>query len=244
VFSQGFGNLETRVLAEPRTGGRRLSNVDARVRLRFGDCVFDPAARELWRSGRRVRVPPKAFELLAVLLQNRPQPLAQARLRDALWPDAHVGYTSLARVVSEVRLAVGDTARGARLIRTVPCFGYAFAAPVVVEAGSEAEAPACALVAGDREFRLPEGETLVGRSPECGLRLSSAQVSRVHAHLQVSGQRATVEDRHSKNGTWVNEARILDRVELQDGDEVVFGTYRAVFRPSGPLGSTRTGTPR
>lgn len=213
------------------------------MRLRFGDCVFDPGARELWRAGRRVRVPPKAFGLLAMLLENRPQPLPQARLRDALWPDAHVGYTSLARVVSEVRLAVGDPARGARLIRTVPCFGYAFAGAVVVEAGSETGAPACALVAGDREFRLPEGETLVGRGAECGLRLSSAQVSRVHAQLQVSGERAALEDRGSKNGTWVNASRIVARVELADGDEILFGTYRAVFRSSGPLGSTRTGTP-
>ena len=94
--------------------------------VRFGDCVFDLEARELWRGRERVALSPKAFALLALLIADRPRPLTHARLRDALWPDASVGYTSLARVVTEVRKALGD----ASLVRTVPRYGYAFAAPV------------------------------------------------------------------------------------------------------------------
>jgi len=214
------------------------------MRVRWSDCVFDSEARELRRGGRPVALSPKAYGLLALLLENRPRPLPQGLLGDALWPDSHVGYTSLARVVSEVRRAVGDSARGAASIRTVARFGYAFAASAVVEAGPTWGAEACALVADDREYTLPEGTNLIGRGPECAVRLPSSQVSRVHAKLALSGGSATLEDQGSKNGTWINGARITGAAAVTDGDEVLFGTYRLVFRCSGPLASTRTGSPR
>jgi len=216
------------------------------MRLRFGDCEFDPDARELRRAGRRVALSPKAFELLAALIAHRPRALPHDHLRDALWPDAHVGYTSLARVVTEVRKALGDAAASPAFVRTVPRYGYAFTGPVAqAELAGSPEVPArYVLVADDREFVLPEGDTLVGRGPECGVRLVSSQVSRVHAHVHVNGKRAVVEDGGSKNGTWVNGTRIAAPAELAEGDEVLFGTYRLVFRSSGTLGSTRTATPR
>jgi DNA-binding winged helix-turn-helix (wHTH) protein len=214
------------------------------MRVRFGDCVFDPETRELLRAGHAVALSPKAFELLSLLIDNRPRPMTQGHLRDALWPDTSVGYTSLARVVSEVRRAVGDSARGGAVIRTVPRFGYAFAGSAALEKSSTPGTEGCALVADDREYTLPAGQSFIGRGPECAVRLPSSEVSRVHAQLAVSGRRATLEDRESKNGTWINGARITATAELADGDEVLFGTYRLVFRSSGPLASTRTGPPR
>jgi DNA-binding winged helix-turn-helix (wHTH) protein len=214
------------------------------MRVRFGDCVFDRETRELLRAGHPVALSPKAFDLLALLIETRPRPQTQACLRDALWPDAHVGYTSLARVISEVRRAVGDSARGAAFIRTVPRFGYAFAGSAAAEGKATTGPEGWALVADDHEYALIAGQTFIGRGPECGVRLPSSQVSRVHAELAVSGRRATLEDRGSKNGTWVNGARITSPAELADGDEVLFGTYRLVFRCLGPLASTRTGSPQ
>ena len=214
------------------------------MRVEFGDCVFDSLNRELLRGGRPVALSPKAFELLSLLIESRPRPLKQGHLRDALWPNTHVGYTSLARVVSEVRRAVGDPARGAVLIRTVPRFGYAFAGAARGERGAPTRTESCALVGDDREYTLATGQSFVGRGPECAVRLHSSQVSRVHAQLTVSGRRATLEDRESKNGTWVNGAKVTAPAELRDGDELLFGTYRLVFRCLGPLASTRTGRPR
>ncbi len=213
------------------------------MRVCFGDCVFDAPARELRRAGRPVALSPKAFELLVLLIENRPRPLAQGHLRDVLWPDTHVGYTSLARVVSELRRAVGDSARGATLIRTVPRFGYAFAGALLAGPPGPSRPETCALVADDREYALGPGQSLIGRGPECPVRLPSSQVSRVHAELTVGDRRATLEDRGSKNGTWVNGRRITGPAELADGDEVLFGTYRLVFRNLGPLASTRSGAP-
>src|SRR5512142_1270121 len=106
------------------------------MRLRFGECTFDAEARELRRAGEAVPLSPRAFTLLALLLEHRPRALSHEWLRDALWPDTAVGYTSLAQLVTEVRKAVGDDARAGTVIRTVPRFGYAFAGEVVEDPGA------------------------------------------------------------------------------------------------------------
>jgi len=213
------------------------------MRLRFADCSLDPEAREFRRQGRPVSLSPRAFQLLALLLEHRPRPVPQQRLRDALWPDTSVGYTSLAQVVTEVRRAIGDLSRGDRLIRTVPRFGYAFVAPVVEERPRRPVGLGV-LVTEDSEYLVPEGETLVGRGTECGIRLPSSRVSRVHARVRAEGGRVLLEDAGSKNGTWVNHVRRQGPALLEDGDEVLFGTFRAVFRRGGASSSTRTGRPR
>ena len=213
------------------------------MRLRFADCVLDPESRELRRRDEPVSLSPRAFQLLRLLLERRPRPVSQQELRDALWPDTHVGYTSLAQAVAEVRRAIGDGGGAERRVRTVPRVGYAFVAPVIEER-TRRPASVGVLVTEDSEYLVPEGETLVGRGTECGIRLPSSRVSRVHARVQAAGERVLVEDAGSKNGTWVNRGRLQGPALLADGDEVLFGTFRAVFHRAGASGSTHTGRPR
>jgi DNA-binding winged helix-turn-helix (wHTH) protein len=210
------------------------------VRLRFSDFTFDGEARELRRGDAVVPLTPRAHQLLAVLLESRPRPLSQQQLRDALWPGTAVGYTSLAQVVTEVRRALGEGAATARFIRTVPRYGYAFVGAVVAE-GSAAPSFVGTLVTDQREYLIPEGETLVGRGFECGVRLPSARVSRVHARVRAADGQVLLEDAGSKNGTWVNGERRQGPTLLNDGDELAFGTFRAAFHRLSPDGSTRTG---
>jgi DNA-binding winged helix-turn-helix (wHTH) protein len=214
------------------------------MRALFGDFVLDTEARELRRSGRPTEISPQALELLALLIAHRPAAVAQDELRDALWPDSHVGYTSLARVVSEARRALGEAAESASLVRTVPRFGYAFAGTVVVERGSGPTTTRYLLVGDEGDFVLPPGEVLVGRGPECALRLPSSEVSRVHACLRVRENGVLLDDRDSKNGTWVNGARITEPRALEEGDEVVVGDCRLLFRSSATMESTRTAARR
>ena len=214
------------------------------MRALFGDFILDTEARLLRRGGRATEISPQALELLALLIAHRPAAVAQDELRDALWPDSHVGYTSLARVVSEARRALGEAAESASLVRTVPRFGYAFAGTVVVERGSEPTATRYLLVGDEGDFVLPPGEVLVGRGPECALRLPSSEVSRVHACLRVRENGVLLDDRDSKNGTWVNGARITEPRALEEGDEVVVGDCRLLFRSSATMESTRTAARR
>jgi hypothetical protein len=75
----------------------------------------------------------------------------------------------------------------------------------------------------------PQGDrTTIGRSPDCGIFLDDVTVSRRHATLVHDGDRWAIEDGGSLNGTFVNRKRV-DRVELEDGDEVQVGKYRMTF---------------
>jgi pSer/pThr/pTyr-binding forkhead associated (FHA) protein len=79
------------------------------------------------------------------------------------------------------------------------------------------------------ESFVPSGErTLIGRSPECDIFLDDVTVSRRHAELRRDGDRFTIEDLGSLNGTFVNRRRI-ETVELEDDDELQIGKYRLTF---------------
>ena len=82
------------------------------------------------RGGRRRRGPPlaQAFELLALLVERRPNPVSKADIHLRLWPDTFVTDSSLPSLMSEVRDAVADHQREPRLLRTLHGFGYAFQA--------------------------------------------------------------------------------------------------------------------
>jgi DNA-binding winged helix-turn-helix (wHTH) protein len=213
------------------------------VRVRFADCVFDASIRELRRKGSPVHLPPKAFALLELLLERRPRPVPRAEIADRLWPDTAVGASSLARVVVDVRCAIGDDARHPRLLRTVHGFGYSFSDEAVSEGPGGAfpsDALVCRLAWGDREFPLGEGEHVLGRLPDARVWIDSASVSRRHARIVVSAGRATIEDLGSKNGTWLRGERLTGPVELADGDAVTVGPAVLRFRASRAATTTDT----
>ena len=81
--------------------------------------------------------------------------------------------------------------------------------------------------AGSR-FLLDTDQVSAGRHPDSEIFLDDVTVSRRHAEFHREGERFTVSDTGSLNGTYVNRDRI-DRVQLNDGDEVQIGKYRLVF---------------
>jgi pSer/pThr/pTyr-binding forkhead associated (FHA) protein len=81
--------------------------------------------------------------------------------------------------------------------------------------------------AGSR-FLLDTDIVNAGRHPESEIFLDDVTVSRRHAEFRRDGESFTVSDAGSLNGTYVNRDRI-DKVQLNDGDEVQIGKYRLVF---------------
>ncbi len=69
----------------------------------------------------------------------------------------------------------------------------------------------------------------IGRAPTATLVISDAQVSRLHARIDLSDGLPTLRDLDSRNGTLLN-ARPIDGLRtLRDGDEIDVGLTRIVY---------------
>lgn len=75
-----------------------------------------------------------------------------------------------------------------------------------------------------RSFPLT-GPTLVGRAPDCQLRLEDASLSRKHAKLIPTNEGVVIEDLGSTNGSFHNGKRVQRAVAVP-GDEIGFDTLR------------------
>jgi pSer/pThr/pTyr-binding forkhead associated (FHA) protein len=82
-----------------------------------------------------------------------------------------------------------------------------------------------------------EQEMTVGRA-DCAITLNDHQVSRRHALLRPAGSGLHVEDLGSKNGTFVNGARIAQAASAGDGDVVQVGTCELIVQATAPGDST------
>lgn len=214
------------------------------MRVRFGEATLDTDSRQLFRGIEEVRLSPKAFELMKLLVESRPRALAKKELLDKLWPATYVSETSLATLVREIRDVLGDDARNSRFVRTVHRFGYAFCAVATDTAATGSAQPSislgCWLVWETRQIPLHNGENVIGREPEATAWLDSATVSRQHARIVISEHEATLEDLGSKNGTYLRGARVTSPCRLVDGDEIHVGSAVVRFRMTSAAGSTAT----
>ena len=96
----------------------------------FGAFRLVPAERQLLRENESITLPPKAFQALAILVQNHGHAVTKKHLIETLWPDSFVEESNLNHYISLVRKALGDGTNGERYIETLPKFGYRFAGDV------------------------------------------------------------------------------------------------------------------
>jgi DNA-binding winged helix-turn-helix (wHTH) protein len=214
------------------------------MRVLCGDWALDDEARQLERGGDAVHLSPKAFDLLATLLRERPRALSKAQLREQIWPDTFVSETSLANLVAELRSALGDDARHPRYIRTFHRRGYAFCGAATEDAEASPERikgrTLVRVFLRGREIALTLGTHVIGREPEATVWIDSTQVSRRHARIIVSATGAAIEDLGSKNGTFVNRVRVGNVQPLSDRDEIDVGPERLIVRILRDAPSTQT----
>jgi Tol biopolymer transport system component/DNA-binding winged helix-turn-helix (wHTH) protein len=97
--------------------------------FRFGDFALDCAQRRLLHRGENLYLPPKTYELLLYLIQNRGRVLEKDELLDSIWSGVNVTENTLAQRIREVREALGVNG-GAQLIKTIPRVGYQFVGDV------------------------------------------------------------------------------------------------------------------
>ncbi len=96
-------------------------NMIVREIYKFASFVLDAEDRILTQDGKRVRVSPKAIDLLITLIRSEGRLVDKDHLLTTVWPEVVVEEGILAVHVSQLRKALG----GARhLIETVPGSGY------------------------------------------------------------------------------------------------------------------------
>jgi DNA-binding winged helix-turn-helix (wHTH) protein len=213
------------------------------MRVAFGDCVFDSETREVFRGDRAVPLSPKAFALLDLLIASAPKAVSKKEIHERLWPATFVTESNLANLVTEVRAALGDSARQPRVVATVQRFGYAFRADLK-EAAVPSKPPSGGLsyrlLWGIREIALRDGENVLGREESAAIWIDDSSVSRRHARVVIGESGAVVEDLGSKNGTLVNGRRLKKKELLSDGDAIVVGPAKLTLRVLRHAESTKT----
>jgi TolB-like protein/Tfp pilus assembly protein PilF len=105
----------------------------------FGPFRLDPSGRVLFRGAQAVPLPPKAGDVLVLLLQRAGDVVAKDELLKQVWHDAFVEDGSLTRTISVLRGILGQGRNGQQYIATVSRRGYRFAAHVT-QAGPQPRA--------------------------------------------------------------------------------------------------------
>ena len=93
----------------------------------FAGFELDAERRVLRRGGEIVPLPPKAVELLIVLLKNRGEVVSKTELLDAVWEETFVEESVLSNNIYILRKTLSELGAGKNLIQTVPRRGYRFA---------------------------------------------------------------------------------------------------------------------
>jgi TolB-like protein len=96
------------------------------VVLTFGNHRLDLARRELRHGGEQVALEPRAFDLLAFLIQNRDRVVSKDDLLEAIWGGRIVSDSAITTRINAVRRALSDDGAAQRLIRTFSRKGFRF----------------------------------------------------------------------------------------------------------------------
>jgi DNA-binding winged helix-turn-helix (wHTH) protein len=202
------------------------------VTYTFGPICVDGDARRVTRSDSPVHLTRKAFDLLLLLLEQHPNAVSKEQIHARVWPDTFVSDGSVQSLVAEVRRAIDDRAAATSWIATVHGIGYRFDGPAVARplpAPAGPERAAAWLIGTSIRMPLMAGPNIVGRDGDGEAEIDAPTMSRQHARITI-GDVATIEDLDSKNGTWLDDVRVIGRRGLADGDRVRLGAVTLVFR--------------
>jgi Tol biopolymer transport system component/DNA-binding winged helix-turn-helix (wHTH) protein len=98
------------------------------MRVRFAEFEADLHSHELFKAGRRLRLPHQSFLILSALLERPRDLVTREELRKRLWPkDTFIDYEqALNAAVNRLREALRDSAEQPTFIETLPKRGYRF----------------------------------------------------------------------------------------------------------------------
>lgn len=97
--------------------------------FKFQGFLLDVRGRSLRNGAHDIKLRPKSFDVLCILVASAGRLLTKDEVIDAVWPNVTVTDELLAQCVRDIRLALHDCEH--RIIKTVPRRGYVFATPVL-----------------------------------------------------------------------------------------------------------------
>ncbi len=98
--------------------------------LTFVDFELDEELYELRRAGKKVRLEPRAFDVLLYLVHHRDRVATKDEILEQVWSGDHVTDSVLPRAVNAIRSALEDDRTTPRFVVTVRGRGYRFLAEV------------------------------------------------------------------------------------------------------------------
>jgi TolB-like protein/Flp pilus assembly protein TadD len=189
----------------------------------FDDVRVELASFRLFKAGESVALEPKAFEALIFLIERRGRLVTKDELLDGVWKDAFVTPNALTRIVAQLRRALGEGARAARYIETVPTRGYRFIAEVeeIGARNEEKAVPEKTLAVLPFKLLNPNGETnylSVGLADSLITRLSTVRSLTVRPTSAVL--RYANESDVANAGRALRAETVIDGTIQQAGDRV------------------------
>ncbi len=113
------------LLARVRALLRRKTGDDSsNHRLTYEDLIMDTDAREVIRSGQRLELTAKEFELLHLFMQNPKRVLSRDLIMDKIWGYDYSGESNVLEVYIAMLRQKTEEHGGKRLIQTIRGAGY------------------------------------------------------------------------------------------------------------------------
>ena len=80
------------------------------------------------------------------------------------------------------------------------------------------------------KFLLGQGKVVIGRSPECDIKIDNPAISRKHSVIEFKGEDYILSDLGSSNGTFINGERLSDPTPLKPGDVIGLAKFELQFQ--------------
>ncbi len=133
------------------------SNSKTHRTITFGPFELDLTDRLLTRGGKPVRIAPKLFDTLALLVENAGHVVEKSDMMERLWQNTFVEESSLSQNIFQLRKALENGACGRQYIETIPKRGYRFVAGVSEVTDGDARSASSYMPSGSSLNKGEEG---------------------------------------------------------------------------------------
>ena len=125
-ITKPFNPLElvTRVKVQLRRY-KQYNETDKRDQLSYKDLILDKKIRQVWKKGKEIRLTPKEFQILEVLLEHKGMTLTVGQIYEHVWKEELLcNENTVFMHISNLREKIEDDPQENQYIKTVWGRGY------------------------------------------------------------------------------------------------------------------------